>query len=88
MAEHTLVLVPPMTEVLVLRPLVASRNAARVALGRLHPRSAAVELGLLVVLWLGTLARPALGLLAVRRHRSSSVRVKVAFRSAYHLATV
>ncbi len=83
MAEQALVRMSVVTEALVLRPLIAPRNAARVALGRLHLRPAPVELRLAVFLSLGALARTALRVLAVRRHRSS---IEVVNR-AYHVTT-
>jgi hypothetical protein len=60
-------------DVLVLGLLVASRDAARVALGRLYVRPAAVEPSLSGFLVLGALFRTALRLFAVRGHRSSIV---------------
>jgi hypothetical protein len=86
MAQKTIPLAPAMTEILVLSLLIAARNAARVALGRLHVGPASLERRLLILLNLGALARPALSLFAVRRHRSSVVERQ--FSGAYHLTTV
>jgi hypothetical protein len=85
MAQETIPLAPAMTEILVFGLLIAARNAARVALGRLHVGPAPLERRLLILLYLGTLARPALRLFAVRRHRSSVVERQ--FNRAYHLTT-
>jgi hypothetical protein len=75
-----------MADVLVLGPLIASRDAARVAFGRLHRGAAPVELALLGPICAGLAPRPALPLFAVRRHRSSKGS-KLAFSPAYHVTT-
>jgi hypothetical protein len=74
-----------MADVLVLGLLIAPRDAARVALGGVHVRTAASEPALRSLL-LGALFRTALHLFAVRLHRSSNGS-KLAFTSAYHLTT-
>lgn len=66
-----------------LRLLIAARDAARMALGRMHIGAASLELCLFGWICLGALWRPAF---AVRRHRSSRSS-KLAFSSAYHLTT-
>jgi hypothetical protein len=68
-----------------LGPLIAPRNAARVALGCVHVGTAAIKPTLPSVL-LGALFRTALHLFAVRRHRSSNGS-KLAFNCAYHVTT-
>jgi hypothetical protein len=82
-AEQALPLVPVVAEILALGLLITPRDAPGVALGRLHVGPAAIELALLCVR--GALARPALPLFAVRRHRSSIVEVQ-AYRN-YHVHT-
>jgi hypothetical protein len=82
-AEQPVPLVSPVSDVRLLGALVASRNAARVALGRVHLGPAPVELSLV---GLGALSRTALHLFAVRRHRSSW-ESKLGFSDAYHLTT-
>jgi hypothetical protein len=72
-AQQPVQLVTPIADVLVLRLLIASRDAARVTLGRLHVRPAPVEPGLNGFLLLRALFRTALRLFAVRGHRSSIV---------------
>jgi hypothetical protein len=83
-AEEPLVLRSAVTEALALGLLIATRNAARVALGRLHVRSAALELRLLVSL--GTLPRALMRVFAIPGHRSSSSR-SFPFSAAYHVTT-
>jgi hypothetical protein len=72
-AEQSLPFSSAIPDALVLRLLIAPRDAARVALGRLHVRPAAVEPSLSGFLVLGALFRTALRLFAVRGHRSSIV---------------
>jgi hypothetical protein len=72
-------------DVLVLSRLIAPRDAARMALGRLHLGAPTLEL-LLYFLGRGALPLPAPSLFAVRRHRSS-VSLKLAFNPGYHLTT-
>jgi hypothetical protein len=62
----------------VLGLLVAARDAARVALGRLHVGSAAIEATLLGPVCLDALGRSAVRVFAVRRHRSS---IRLSLRS-------
>lgn len=83
--EEPLVLVSAVTEVLPLGLLIAPRNAARMALGRLHVRPAALELRLLVSL--SALPRGPMRVLAVPGHSSSSSR-SFPFSAAYHVTTV
>ena len=71
MAEQALVLMPAVAQIFVLGLLIAPRNAARVALGRVHVGSALIELPLFVSFVLGALPCAALRFLAVRRHRFS-----------------
>jgi hypothetical protein len=63
--------VQAVAEILVLGLLVAPRDAARVALGRMHTLSALIELALFVSVLRGALPCAALRLFAVRCHRSS-----------------
>jgi hypothetical protein len=82
-AEQPIPLVSPVSDVLLLGGLIAPRNAARVALRRVHLGATPVESSLV---GLGALSRTALHLFAVRRHRSSRGS-KHAFSDAYHLTT-
>lgn len=86
MAEQAFPLAPAMPDVLMLRPLIAPRDAARVALGGLHLGSPALEM-ILAGSLVGPVPRSALLVLAVQRHRSSIVVVGSAFSPAYHVAT-
>jgi hypothetical protein len=86
MSEHSIPLVTAPAEVVLLRDLVAPRNAAGMTLCGVHLGTPALELGLLVELRLGAVNRPARGPLAVRSHRSSN-RSKLPFTPAYHVAT-
>jgi hypothetical protein len=83
-AEQPVPLSSPITNVLVLRLLIAPRDAARVALGRLHVLAAPVEPALRGSLSLGALLRTALPFVAVRGHRSSIVEGDL---HAYHVTT-
>jgi hypothetical protein len=85
-AEDAIPLVAAPAEVVLLRLLVAPRNAARMTLGGVHLGTPALEPSLLVRLCLGVVNRPAHGLFAVRSHRSS-VRSKLPFSPAYHVTT-
>jgi len=82
-AEHAIPRDAVRSHDLPLRLLIAARNAARVALGGLHPGPATLKR---VLVWLGRgpLSRPAL--FAVRGHRSS-YQSKLAFSPAYHVTT-
>jgi len=81
--EHSVPLSAAAAGVLLFGPLVAARDAARVALGLLHGRSPAVAVVRLSVVP-GALRRPAPFVFAVRRHRSS---IALGFSPAYHLPT-
>src|SRR5204862_348644 len=67
--EQPVPLASPVSDALMLGRLIATRDAARMALGGLHIGSTPVASDLLALLssW-GTLRRPALPLFAVRRH--------------------
>jgi hypothetical protein len=83
-AEQPVPLSSAISDVLVLGLLVAPRDAARVALGRLHVLAAPVEPALRGFLSVGALFRTARLLLAVRGHRSSIVEGDF---HAYHVTT-
>jgi hypothetical protein len=86
MAEQSIPLLLTVADVLVLGVLVAARDAARVALRRVHLGPASVALALLNPVCAGALPRPAPCLFAVRGHRSSN-RSKLSFSPAYHVTT-
>jgi hypothetical protein len=71
-AEHAIPLVSTLTEVFVLGLLIASRDAARVALGGMHLVPPFLELPLSLCLGLSALNRSAPRVFAVRSHRFSS----------------
>jgi hypothetical protein len=75
-AQQALPLLPPVPDAFVFGLLVAARDAARVALGRLHVGSAAIEATLLGSV--DALGRSAVRVFAVRRHRSS---IRLSLRS-------
>jgi hypothetical protein len=85
-AEHAIPLVAAVAEILVLGLLVAARDAAGVTLGGVHVGATPIEVGRVVKLSPGAVDRSAPWLFAVRVHRSS-VRLMLAFSSAYHLPT-
>jgi hypothetical protein len=97
-AEQPIPLVPMLADVLILGSLIASRDAARVALGRLHVCAAPVEPALIGLFCAGALSRPSIKRVAPRftaahphvtfavRHFSSSGS-KLAFSPAYHVTT-
>jgi hypothetical protein len=70
-AEEALPLVPSIPEVLVLWPLVAAGDAARVPLSSVHVGTSPIEGRLGVTAVLGAVSRVALSVLAIRLHRSS-----------------
>jgi hypothetical protein len=84
MAEQPVPFVPATADVVPLRLLIAPRDAARVALGRLHVRPTPVEPALRGFLGLGASFRTALLLFAVG-HRSSIVEGQLI--PAYHVIT-
>jgi hypothetical protein len=84
MAEQPVPFVPAIAEVVPLGLLIAARDAARVALGRLHVRPAPVEPALSGFLCLGASFRTALLFFAVG-HRSSIVEDQLL--RAYHVTT-
>jgi hypothetical protein len=83
-AEHAIPLVSTLTEVFVLGLLIASRDAARVALGGMHLVPPLLELPLTLGLGLSALNRSAPRMFAVRSHRFLQ---SVGFSPAYHLTT-
>jgi hypothetical protein len=85
-AEDAIPLVTAPAEVVLLRLLIAPRNAARMALGGVHLGTPALELSLVVRLCLGAVNRPPHSPFAVRTHRSS-VRSKLPLSPAYHVTT-
>jgi hypothetical protein len=85
-AEDAIPLVATPAEIVLLRLLIATRNAARMTLCGVHLGTPTLELSLLVELCLGAVNRPARSPFAVRSHRSS-VRSKPSFSAAYHVTT-
>ena len=86
MTEHPIPLVAALAQRLVLRLLIAARNAARVTFRGVHLGTPPLELALVVGLSPGSVNRPAPCLFAVRAHRSS-ISSKHTFSPAYHLTT-
>jgi hypothetical protein len=85
-AEDAIPLVATLAEVVLLRLLIAPRNAARVALRGVHLGTSALELRLLVRLCPDAVSCPARSLFSARSHQSSN-RSKLAFSAAYHVTT-
>jgi len=77
-AQQALPLLPPVPDAFVFGLLVAARDAARVALGRLPVGSAAIQATLLGSVCVDALGRSAVRVFAVRRHRSS---IRLSWRS-------
>jgi hypothetical protein len=84
--EQSLPLPAMLPDALALGLLVAPRNAARVALGRVHVGAATVELALPASVCVGGPMRPMAHLFALRAHRCS-FGSKFAFTAAYHVTT-
>ena len=86
MTEQPLPLPAVLPDGLALELLVAPRDAARVALGRVHIGAATVKVALPVSVCVGGPRGPAVHLFALRGHRFSSGS-KIAFTAAYHVTT-